>query len=172
MAITKKNALKQLNNMGSNVSNQQSLVKKLAGPQIQKPIRHVIPGGKHLTDSISQDQLPGTVWTWLRRVRHFKDAYVMLCSDYEKRNHRISTVVDFDANARLPEWETQGKKWLAERITEVLVMDNILLETRKACTLFRISTIPLTRVAMTGSLILYSHLINHLLSKGENYVFI
>ena len=50
----------------------------------------------------------------------------MLCSDYEKRDHRISTVVDFDANARLPEWETKGKKWLAERITEVLVMDNVL----------------------------------------------
>ena len=126
MAITKKNALKQLNNMGSSVSNQQSLVKKLAGPQIQKPIRHVIPGGKHLTDSISQDQLPNTVWTWLRRVRHFKDVYVMLCSDHEKRDSRVSTVVDFDSNARLPEWETQGKKWLAERITEVLVMDNIL----------------------------------------------
>lgn len=126
MAITKKNALKQLNNMGSNVSNQQSLVKKLAGPQIQKPIRHVIPGGKHLTESISQDQLPNTVWTWLRRVRHFKDVHVMLCNDYEKRNNRVSTVVDFDSNARLPEWETQGKKWLAERITEVLVMDNIL----------------------------------------------
>ena len=126
MAITKKNALKQLNNMGSNVSNQQSLVKKLAGPQIQKPIRHVIPGGKHLTESVSQDQLPNTVWTWLRRVRHFKDVHVMLSSDYEKRNNRISTVVDFDSNARLPEWETQGKKWLAERITEVLVMDNIL----------------------------------------------
>lgn len=126
MGITKKNALKQLNNMGSNVSNQQSLVRKLAGPQIQKPIRHVIPGGKHLTESISQDQLPGTVWTWLRRVRHFKDVHVMLCSDYEKRDNRVSTVVDFDSNARLPEWETQGKKWLAERITEVLVMDNIL----------------------------------------------
>ena len=125
MGISKPDAIKQLQGMNS-VSNQHSLVKKLAGPQIQKPLHHIIPGGKNLAELVSQDQLPGAIWTWLRRCRHFKDVLVALSSDYEKRNHRVSTVVDFDENARLPEWETQGKKWLAERIAEVLAMEHIL----------------------------------------------
>ena len=44
----------------------------------------------------------------------------MLCSDHEKRDSRVSTVVDFDSNARLPEWETQGKNGLQRELLKYL----------------------------------------------------
>jgi hypothetical protein len=37
-----------------------------------------------------------------------------------------TTAIDFNQNNKLPEWEVQGKKWLAERASEVLAMDNIV----------------------------------------------
>ena len=49
-----------------------------------------------------------------------------MCEDLSKRGHNSSLVVDFNTANRLPEWEIQGKKWLAERISEVLFMDNVL----------------------------------------------
>jgi len=124
MSITKSQAIKQVS--GSSVSNQHSLVKKLAGPQINKQIKHVIPGGSNLTEYISKEQLPTAIFTWLRRCRHFKDVTLSMCSDLTKRQNNASLVVDFNAANRLPEWEIQGKKWLAERISEVLFMDNVL----------------------------------------------
>lgn len=124
MPITKSEAIKQVNT--SSVSNQHSLVKKLAGPQINKQLRHIIPGGTNLTELISKEQLPTAVFTWLRRCRHFKDVTVSMCSDHNKRPHTKSLVVDFNTANRLPEWEIQGKKWLAERISDVLFMDNVL----------------------------------------------
>ena len=124
MAITKSEAIKQVGS--SSVSNQHSLVKKLAGPNINKPLVHIIPGGNNLTDLISKENLPQAIFTWLRRSRHFKNVVISMCEDYSSRNHQISTVVDFNTSTRLPEWEIQGKKWLSERIAEVLFMDNVL----------------------------------------------
>lgn len=124
MAISKSEAIKQISS--SSVSNQHSLVKKLVGPQINKQIKHVIPGGANLTDLVSKETLPEAVFTWLRRCRHFKDVVISMCSDYSQRSHKISLVVDFNTANKLPEWELQGKKWLSERISEVLFMDNVL----------------------------------------------
>ena len=124
MPITKSEAIKQVNN--TSVSNQYSLVKKLAGPQINKQLRHVIPGGQSLTELVSKETLPTAIFTWLRRCRHFKDVSISMCKDYSAREHRTSLVVDFNTANRLPEWEINGKKWLAERISEVLFMQNVL----------------------------------------------
>ena len=124
MPVTKSEAIKQVGN--SSVSNQHSLVKKMLGPQINKQVRHVIPGGNNLTELISKEQLPTAVFTWLRRCRHFKDVTLSMCEDFNKRSHTKSLVVDFNTATRLPEWEIQGKKWLAERVSEVLFMDNVL----------------------------------------------
>lgn len=125
MSIDKNSAIKQLGN-NSNTSNQQSLVKKLAGPKINKQLTHVIPGGANLTELVSREHLPEAIFTWLRRCRHFKDVAIVFCEDLTSMNYSESMVVDFDTNTRLPEWEIQGKKWLAERISEVLSMDHVI----------------------------------------------
>ena len=125
MSLDKNTAIKQLGN-NSNVAHQESLVKKLSGPKINKQIVHVIPGGASLTDSISKENLPEAIFTWLRRCRHFKDVTITFCENYQSKNTSTSQVVDFNPNTKLPEWEIQGKKWLAERVSEVLDMDNVI----------------------------------------------
>ena len=124
MSLNKTDAIKQLGNSPS-VSNQESLVKKLQGPKINKQVKMVIPGGASLTELVSKEQLPNAIFTWLRRVRHFKDVEVSLVDTYAGKDHQVSTVVDFNSSTKLPEWELQGKKWLAEQIADVLSMDNV-----------------------------------------------
>lgn len=125
MSISKSDAIKQLGN-NSQVSNQASLVRKLAGPQINKPLKMVVPGGKNLTELVSRENLSEAVFTWLRRCRHFKDVLVSLAEDPYARKHTVTTVVDFETRGTQPQWEVEGKKWLAERVAEVLNMDNVL----------------------------------------------
>ena len=124
MSLNKSEAIKQLGN-NSNTTNQQSLVKKLAGPQINKQIKHVIPGGATLTEDISKENLPAAIETWLKRVRHFKDVLVSFVDNYATKDYQMSTIVDFNTSTKLPQWELESKKWLAERISEVLVMDHV-----------------------------------------------
>ena len=124
MSLTKSEAIKQVSN--TSVSNQYSLVKKLSGSQFNKQVKHTIPGGNSLTEMVSRESLPTALFTWLRRCRHFKDVLVSMCSDYSTREHKTSLVVEFNSTNRLPEWEIQGKKWLAERIADVLFMENVL----------------------------------------------
>ena len=124
MSLTKSKAIEQVTN--SSASDQYSLVKKLSGPQLNKQLKHLIPGGRNLTEMVSKEQLPLAIFTWLRRCRHFKDVTLSLCQDLTKRSSTTSLIVDFNTSNRLPEWEIQGKKWLAERISEVFFMDNVL----------------------------------------------
>ena len=125
MPINKNTAIQQLGN-NSSISNQESLVKKLQGPQINKKITMVIPGGKNLTEYISRENLPTAVFTWLRRCRHFKDVEISFINDYTKKEYEVTSVVDFNTNSKLPQWEVEGKKWLADRISEVLLMENVI----------------------------------------------
>jgi hypothetical protein len=126
MAITKTEAIRQLDSAGPNVANQQALVKKLSGTTLQKQIRHVIPGGAFLLDQISKEDLPAAIFTWLRRVAFFKDFTFSMCSDLSKVQTRQAQVVDFDTKQKQPEWEIQGKKWLAERMADVLREESIV----------------------------------------------
>jgi hypothetical protein len=125
MSIDKADAIKQLGN-NSSVSNQESLVKKLQGPKINKQLVMTIPGGKNLTELVSKEKLPTAIFTWLRRVRHFKDVEISLVKSYTNKDYQSSTVVDFNTTTKLPEWEIQGKSWLANQIAEVISMDNIM----------------------------------------------
>lgn len=125
MSINKTDAIKQLGT-NSSVANQESLVKKLQGPKINKQLKMVIPGGKNLTDLVSAEQLPTAIFTWLRRCRHFKDVEISLINSYSDKNTQLATVVDFNTTTKLPQWEVQGKKWLAEQIANVISMDNVL----------------------------------------------
>jgi hypothetical protein len=126
MAISKTEAIRQLEGSGSNVANQQALVKKLSGTQLQKQIRHTIPGGAHLTEYVAKDELATAIFTWLRRVNHFKDVTLSMCSDYTKLNTRQAQIVDFDTKQKQPEWEIQGKRWLSERMADVLKEQSIV----------------------------------------------
>jgi hypothetical protein len=123
--MDKQSAINQLGNNPS-VAHQQALVQKLSGPKINKSIKMIIPGGANLTDSISKDQLSQAVFTWLRRCRHFKDVLISFAENIQDIKTETTIVIDFNQNSSLPEWEVQGKKWLAERITDILVMDNIV----------------------------------------------
>ena len=125
MSIDKKTAINQLGKNPS-VANQQSLVQKLSGPKINKPVKMLVPGGANLTEYVSKDQLSTAVFTWLRRVRHFKDVLISFAEDPSSVNFHLSTVVDFNQNNKLPQWEVEGKKWLSERVSEVLAMDNVV----------------------------------------------
>jgi len=125
MPIDKNTAIQQLGD-SSSISNQQSLVKKLQGPQINKKVTMIIPGGNKLTEYISRENLPGAVFTWLRRCRHFKDVEISFINDYSKKEYETTLVVDFNTNTKLPQWEIEGKKWLADRISEVLLMKNVM----------------------------------------------
>lgn len=125
MSIDKNTAIKQLGN-NSSTSNQQSLVKKLAGPKVNKQLVHVIPGGANLTELVSKEHLPQAIFTWLRRCRHFKDVMVTFADNINNLKTSSSLVVDFNTNTKLPEWEIQGKKWLSERIAEVLSMEHVV----------------------------------------------
>jgi hypothetical protein len=125
MSTDKNTAIKQLGN-NSNVAHQESLVKKLAGAKINKSIVHVIPGGANLTELVSREHLPEAIFTWLRRCRHFKDVTVSFVKDYSVREYHSTQIIDFNTNTKSSEWEIQGKKWLAERIAEVLAIEHVL----------------------------------------------
>lgn len=125
MAITKHEAIKQLGN-NSQVSNQTSLVKKLAGPQINKSLKMMVPGGANLTELVSRENLPEAVFTWLRRCRHFKDVLISFADDPYALDHTTSLVVDFETRGTQPQWEVEGKKWLADRVAEVLNMEHVI----------------------------------------------
>jgi hypothetical protein len=128
MGLTKEEAIRQLEGSGgvSRTSNQQALVQKLSGTAIQKQIKHVIPGGTYISENIGKDELPSVIFTWLRRVRHFKDVTLSFASELKSLQVNEVQVVDFDQKNKMPEWEFQGKKWLAERIADVLKQRNII----------------------------------------------
>ena len=68
---TKKKAIEELSR--SNVSNQQSLVKKIEGVKTSKSIKRFIPGGKTLSTQIAKRKLTKAINQWLRHCRHFSE---------------------------------------------------------------------------------------------------
>ena len=125
MAITKSEALDQLSGPGA-VSNQQALVKKIQGTTVSQPVKRIIPGGKTLQEDLSESTLPHAVYNWLRYSRHWTEGVISFCSDLTSRKTRVKKVIDFDSKTKNSEWEIRGKRWLSERIAEVLTQDNIL----------------------------------------------
>lgn len=124
MGLNKQTAIEQLSGPNS-ISNQEALVKKIQGTKVKAPIKRIIPGGKQLTE-LTEAQLPTACYNWLRHCRHFTECVISLCKDYSQRKTKTSRVIDFDTKTRNTEWEIRGKKWLSERIAEVLTQDNIV----------------------------------------------
>lgn len=125
MALNKTDAIEQLGGPNS-ISNQQALVKKIQGTKISKPIKRFIPGGQNLTEELNQGNLATAVFNWVRHCRHFTECTISLCKDPTARKIKTSKVLDFDTNTKNTEWEIRGKRWLAERIADVLMTDNLL----------------------------------------------
>jgi len=125
MPTSKAEAIEQLNGPSS-VSNQQALVKKILGSETNKTVKRVIPGGKTLVDDVSEKDLPSAIFNWLRHCRHFNSAFISFAKDPFSLKTSQSKIVDFDSRARLAEWETRGKRWLAERISEIIMRDNVV----------------------------------------------
>lgn len=124
MGLDKAEAIRQLESRGS-VSNQQALVKKIEGVKAVTPITRVIPGGKTLS-SLKPEDLTVAVYTWLRGCNIFTEAMISLSADNTAHKSKTSKVIDFDTNTKNTEWELRGKRWLAERVVDVLRTKNIL----------------------------------------------
>lgn len=129
MGLSKAEALRQLDSRGS-VSNQQALVKKIEGVKAVQPVKRIIPGGKQLS-SLKPEDLTVAVYTWLRGCNIFTEAFLSLSADPTAHKSATNKVVDFDPNTRNTEWELRGKRWLAERVVDVLRTKNILSVTIK-----------------------------------------
>jgi len=124
MGLSKAQAIRQLESRGS-VSNQQALVKKIEGVNVTPPIKRVIPGGKQLS-SLSTEELTVAVYTWLRGCNIFTEARLSLSGNNANHKVKKNKVIDFDTNTKNAEWELRGKRWLSERIVDVLKTKNIL----------------------------------------------
>ena len=124
MGLSKAEAIRQLESRGS-VSNQQALVKKIEGVRAVTPIKRIIPGGKKLS-SLKPEDLTVAVYTWLRGCNIFTEAFISLSSDPTAHKAMTNKVIDFDTNTRNTEWEIRGKRWLAERVVDVLRTKNLL----------------------------------------------
>lgn len=125
MAINKADAIEQLKGPNS-ISNQQALVKKIQGTQKIVPVRYPIPGGKTMTQDIPESQLSSAVYNWLRHCRHFMEAKISLINDLNNANTTRTKVIEFNSTTKNAEWEVRGKKWLAERVSDVLKDDHIV----------------------------------------------
>ena len=125
MATTKANAIDQLKGPNS-ISHQEALVKKIQGTQISTPVKFTIPAGHSLTKDLSEAQLSSAVYNWLRRCRHFTEGTISLCEDINARKTKTTKKVDFDTKNRNLEWEVRGKKWLSERVADILNTENVL----------------------------------------------
>ena len=125
MPTSKAEAIEQLNGPNS-VSNQQALVKKIVGSTSKETIKRLIPAGKTLVEDLSDKDLAPAIYTWLRHCRHFTSAVVSFARDPSALKTSESKIVDFDSRGKLCEWETRGKKWLSERIADIIMRDNVV----------------------------------------------
>ena len=110
---------------GGAVSDQQALVNLLLSKKTNKPLRHVIPGGKHMfTEGHEMDikDLEVAAYTWLRRVRYFDECTLSFTKDTTKYKTKTVRTIDFPTEGTLPIWAipSKGKAWLASRLAEVV----------------------------------------------------
>lgn len=123
MSISKKEAIEDLKR-SRGLSNQEALVKKIINNNVVKLTKRYIPGGKNLLNEITKETITDAVYTWLRHCRNFTECTVSLVEPLDLNALKQTKTADFNANARNSEWETRGKKWLAEKIGKALLMNN------------------------------------------------
>lgn len=114
--------------MASSVSNQQALVKRLLGNNRPKPTKTIIPGGQNILDEVSKVTLERAVLTYLRRHRYFENFKLSFAKDPDSMDLRVEKVQDFPYDGRYAIWEqpSQGKRWLADQISEILTRQKLV----------------------------------------------
>lgn len=114
--------------VASSVSNQQALVKRLLGNNKPKPTRTVIPGGQNILDEVSKKTLERAVLTYLRRHRYFEGFKLSFAKNPDKMDLKVEKVQDFPYDGRYAIWEqpSQGKRWLADQISDILVRQKLV----------------------------------------------
>lgn len=102
------------------VANQQRLVELLT-PQRNKPVKHVIPGGKNMLEELDGEALIGAVYNWLRRVSKFGGITISFAKDAAVFQTAKEKVIDFPGGTQ-PIWLThpKGRMYLAEEFTKII----------------------------------------------------
>lgn len=124
MSLSKKEAIEDLKH--SRVSNQESLVKAIMSDSAFKQVKRYIPAGKTLIDTVSKQEMPAAIYTWLRHCRNFTEVTLSLVEPLEEHNCKSVKVLDMNPNAKNTEWETRGKKWLAEKMANFLTKEGVV----------------------------------------------
>lgn len=125
MALTKKQAI-EFESSPNSLSNQQALVKRIINSERRTTVKRIIPAGASITSDISEKSLASAVYTWLRHCAHFTQATISFAKDPSSIPSSRSKTVDFQTNGKYTEWETRGKRWLAERIADIITRDNVI----------------------------------------------
>lgn len=123
MSLSKKEAIDDLKH--SRVSNQESLVKAIMSDSSFKQVKRYIPAGKTLLDTVSRQEMPSAIYTWLRHCRDFTEVTLSLVDPLDS-SFKSTKVVDMNPNAKNTEWESRGKKWLAEKMATFLTKDKVV----------------------------------------------
>lgn len=125
MALTKKQAI-EFESSPNSLSNQQALVKRIINSEPRTSIKRVIPAGATITSDISEKALAAAVYTWLRHCAHFTQVTISFAKDPSTINCSRNKMVDFQSTGKYTEWEQRGKRWLAERVADIITRDGVV----------------------------------------------
>lgn len=118
------------------VTNQQALVNLILGKTANKPVRHLIPGGKFMFSEgheMNIQQLEAAIFTWLRRVRSFDECSIGFSKNPTKYTSKEVRMVDFPTDGAAPVWclPAKGKMYLAKVMAEQIAKGNLVSVTAK-----------------------------------------
>lgn len=104
------------------VSNQQALVNILTAKGKAKPVRHIIPGGKHMFDEntgMTARQLEQAIYTWIRKVSRFDECTLGFTKEPSRYQTKSIRVIDFPTNGPIV-WNDpdKGKPYLAKILAD------------------------------------------------------
>lgn len=121
---------------GGAVSDQQALVQLMLSKNTNKPVKHVIPGGRHMFKEgheMNIKQLEAAIYTWLRRVRVFDECTICFSSTPTKYKTKTIRAVDFPTDTTGPIWQipAKGKSYLAKVMAEQIAKGNLVSVTAK-----------------------------------------
>ena len=97
MSLSKREAIEDLKN--SRVSNQESLVKAIMSDSSFKQVKRYIPAGKTLMDTVSRQDMPTAIYTWLRHCRDFTEVTLSLIDPLDS-NLKSTKVMDLNPAAK------------------------------------------------------------------------